>query len=179
MMRSFLVAVAAAWALLPFTLAARLQDRQTAEYYLQTVVPDGSYDTGSNKSGLYVYGYHTGAGLNDAVLTSNISIASKGFLNATYQQFDYGTDFPWGLNLADVVQYTGWQPVQINTGYGSAGFFTNSAGLQGSSDLDFGGWLACDWWHSSPQLFYFIGGYANLTTITTSCSAVNLQIVPV
>lgn len=89
-------------ALIPVILASPIQRRQTAssgEYYLQTSVISGTNDCGTNKDGLYVVGYHTGAGLDDATLTSDISVASKGFLNGTYQQFDYSTSFPWYLDL--------------------------------------------------------------------------------
>lgn len=60
--------------------------------------------------------------------------------------------------------YAGWQPVRIDAGYGGSsnrgngeGFFTNSTGLQWSSNpgdaaLDtFGGWIICDWWHGKQQ----------------------------
>jgi hypothetical protein len=89
-------------ALLPTILASPTQRRQAAssnEYYLQTCVISATDDHGTDKEGLYVAGYHTGAGLDDVALTSDVSVASKGFLNATYQQFDYNTPFPWYLDL--------------------------------------------------------------------------------
>ena len=72
-------------------------------YYLKTsVVGTGN----SNKNGLYVSGYHIGAGLADATLEA-IDSASVGFLNGTQQQFDYGTDFPTGMTLKQDNVYAG------------------------------------------------------------------------
>ena len=89
-------------ALLPQILASPNQRRQAAssnEYYLQTSVINATGDCGTDKDGLYVVGYHTGAGLDDVALVSDFSVASKGFLNGTYQQFDYNTSFPWYMDL--------------------------------------------------------------------------------
>lgn len=54
---------------------------------------------------LYLYSYHTGAGLGDATFARNGSVGITGFLNATntstadapsnIQEFDLGTEFPW------------------------------------------------------------------------------------
>jgi hypothetical protein len=73
------------------------------EYHLKT----RTIDTLSNKNGLYVAGYHTGAGLNDAVLITDMARASKGFLTGDHQQFDFGTLFPWSLVLGGVSNYAG------------------------------------------------------------------------
>jgi hypothetical protein len=77
----------------------RRQAVSNAEYYLQTCVINGTNDDGTDKEGLYVVSYHTRAGLGDAALTSNISVASKGFLNGTYQQFDQNTASPGSMVL--------------------------------------------------------------------------------
>jgi len=50
--------------------------------------------------------FKAGAGFNDVTL-GPIDVASKGFLNGTYQQFDYGTDFPWGLQMGNDLNYAG------------------------------------------------------------------------
>lgn len=86
-------------------LAAPLSPRQDTitEYYLKTRTLDPS----SNKNGLYVIAYHTGAGLNDVILTSDLTGASKGFLNDTYQLFDFGTEFPWGMNMGGDADHAG------------------------------------------------------------------------
>lgn len=54
---------------------------------------------------MYLYSYHTGAGLGDATFSRNGSAGITGFLNATntstadapnyMQEFDLGTGFPW------------------------------------------------------------------------------------
>lgn len=54
---------------------------------------------------LYVYGYHTGAGFNDAVLDSNADKAGKAILNGSNVQFDFGTEFPWGFVMGSDVNY--------------------------------------------------------------------------
>jgi hypothetical protein len=53
--------------------------------------------TNDNHNNLYVYAYHTGAGLNDAVLSKDASIASSVYLNGTNALFDLKTEFPWGM----------------------------------------------------------------------------------
>lgn len=101
-------------------------DTPTKEYYLVTQVTEPGKE---DKDGLYVSGYHTGehshprylpnftrsgrvanspsgAGTNDVTLGS-INVASKGFLNDTYQQFDYGTEFPWGFQMGGDSNYAG------------------------------------------------------------------------
>lgn len=146
---------------------------------------------------LYVYSYHTGAGLGDAIFTRNASAAPVGFLNATntstaeapnyVQKFDLGTQFPWSMNLALAdTAYSGWQPVRIDAGAGGSsrgdgdGFFINSTGLQWNSSpggdpaLDaFGGWIVCDWWHGVPQLFFRLSSYD--LPLPASCADIYLR----
>ncbi|KAF9884395.1 hypothetical protein FE257_001795 [Aspergillus nanangensis] len=117
-------------------------------FYLKTEDSETEYH-----NGLYVYGYHSAAGMNDAVLSGNVEDASPAFMNGTYVQFDLDTPFPWGLVMSQV-NYASWEPVQINAGYGQDGFFTNSTGLQWETEVGFGGWLVCDWYHNAPQLFF-------------------------
>ncbi|MCJ1455477.1 hypothetical protein MMC28_005832 [Mycoblastus sanguinarius] len=152
-----------------------------ARYYLKTQVISSSYNStrnstgNSTKDGLYVSGYHTGAGTNDVTLQGIVD-ASVGFLNASYQQFDYGTSFPWGMDVGDDTNYAGWEFAYINVGYGSDGFYFTSSGLQWNvEDGGFDGWLACDWWHGVPQLFWLSIEYND--TLPSSCSQINL--VPV
>jgi hypothetical protein len=134
----------------PFHHARQAPD----SFYLKT---SGSENSAHND--LYVYGYHTGAGLNDAVLTPDVDTASKAFMNGTNVQFDYNTNFPWGLYPIGVTNYAGescnlrfangtvtdllaaWQFVELNVGYGAGDFSVNSAGLQWSEQKGFGGWL--------------------------------------
>lgn len=93
--------------LLPTSLAIAIEPRQGQEFYLKTSVVGGSGYGGNNKGGLYVTAYHTGAGLSDATLESDLSEAAKGFLNGTNLQFDLNTNFPWGFNLGGEANYAG------------------------------------------------------------------------
>lgn len=89
-------------ALISTILASPTQRRRAAsnkEFYLQTSVINATDDYGTYKDGLYVSGYHTGAGLSDAALISDPSIASKGFINGTYLQFDYNSSILWYMDL--------------------------------------------------------------------------------
>lgn len=87
-------------------------------------------------SNLYLESYHTGAGLGDAVLVPATSGSrfSNGFLNGTYQEFDFGNIFPWGMYMTNPT-YGSWFPVQINVGYGSAGFYFNNTDETGRAGL--------------------------------------------
>jgi len=164
------------------TASPLLQTRQTIDppplYYLRTKVVNGDHkDTGSNKSDLWVFSYHTGAGLGDAGLSSNKSWAWEGYLNGSQQLFTYPNNEigPWPLALAYANSYQRWAEASISisaqaTSY--QGFFFNDTGLQYNNSA--GGWLACDWWLTTPQLFnivYGIGPYPS------SCSKV--QLLPV
>ncbi|KAK3063314.1 hypothetical protein LTS18_001391 [Coniosporium uncinatum] len=134
-------------------------------YRLRTCVKDAAKQQFNN---LYLWAYHTGAGLNDAVFTNNASATyiAKGFMNDTHQEFNLGNPFPYGLELAEVSFYAGWQPVRINAGWGDGGFKLNGSGLVTDENYidpatnytgvaaSWGGWLVCDWWHDEPQLFW-------------------------
>lgn len=58
-------------------------------------------DFGSNKSALWLYSHHTGAGLGDAGLSSNRSWAMEAYLNGTQQVFTYENNQigPWPLAI--------------------------------------------------------------------------------
>ncbi|KAL4902762.1 hypothetical protein BDW74DRAFT_157536 [Aspergillus multicolor] len=147
------------------------QNNKPDTFYLKT-----SDSENSAHNDLYVYGYHTGAGLNDAVLTPDVDTASKAYLNGTTVLFDYNTNFPWGLGPVGVTNYAAWQFVQINVGTGQEGFSINGTGLQWSEQKGFGGWLVCDWWHNAPQLFYIYRYYD--AKYPASCSEVKLVTEP-
>lgn len=53
--------------------------------------------TNENHNNLYVYSYHTGAGLNDAVLTDDVNTASHVYLDGTRAIFDLNSDLTWGV----------------------------------------------------------------------------------
>jgi hypothetical protein len=140
------------------------------EYQLHTQLKPGQ-EHKKQFDNLWLVASHTGAGLNDAVLYANKSYAIKGFENATNitqsngkpyfnQLFDLGGQYPYDLNVQDVNFYAAWEPVRIDGGSGTGGFFMNSSGLQfdtnpggQAASNQFGGWLVCDWWHGVPQLF--------------------------
>jgi hypothetical protein len=156
-----------AFALAGTSLAALNTSR---EYLLHTQLKSGS-EHKNQFDNLWLVASHTGAGLNDAVLYANKSYAIKGFENATNitqsngepyfnQLFDLGGQFPYDLYVQDVNFYAAWEPVRIDAGSGTGGWFMNSSGLQLSTAPgspanynQFGGWLVCDWWHGVPQLF--------------------------
>jgi hypothetical protein len=92
--------IAALAALAAIVTASPVQSRQTENFHLKTT--GGSIPSHND---LYVEAYHTGAGFNDAVLTSDISTAAPFFLNGTYAQFDLNTDFPWGFSMEAASNY--------------------------------------------------------------------------
>ncbi|KAB8079612.1 hypothetical protein BDV29DRAFT_164053 [Aspergillus leporis] len=165
---SSLALLASAVAATPILIARNT----TTNFHLKTT---GASNSAHND--LYVYGYHTGAGLNDAVLTSDVGTASPAFLNGTNVQFALDTPFPWGLYMVGQNNYGAWEPVEINTGYGNDGFSVSDNSLQWSEQKGFGGWLVCDWYHNEPQLFYL---YKYIqATIPSSCSKVQLAAEPI
>ncbi|KXG50180.1 uncharacterized protein PGRI_061470 [Penicillium griseofulvum] len=131
--------------------------------------------TNNNHNNLYVYAYHTGAGLNDAVLSKDASIASSVYLNGTNALFDLKTEFPWGMIATGDTNYASWEPIVINAGSGgSAGYSIKGDNFQWSEQNGFGGWLVCDWFHNAPQLFYLNRYYE--AVIPSSCSKVQLKV---
>lgn len=46
---------------------------------------------------LFLHTYHTGAGLNDAVLSDSTKNAAPVYFNGTQALVDLGTEFPWGI----------------------------------------------------------------------------------
>jgi hypothetical protein len=90
--------------ILSHPLVLRQSDAFRPSFYLLRTITTAPKN---EKSNLYVSAYHTGAGLNDAVLTPEITRASKGFLNDTYQAFDFETDFSWGMRMAGNANYAG------------------------------------------------------------------------
>ena len=99
--------VTALFSALSLVTASVLDTRQTvnppAKYYLRTKVVNGKHeDCGTDKTNLWVYLYHTGAGLGDVGLSSNKSWAWEGYLNGTQQLFTYENNQigPWPLAIA-------------------------------------------------------------------------------
>lgn len=81
-----------------------LDPRQTSspqQYYLRTSIVDATNDTGTPKGNLYLTTYHTGAGLSDATLTSNLSYALSGYFNATSDPNTGETQ--WITNISAII----------------------------------------------------------------------------
>lgn len=138
------------------------------EFYLKTT---GSNVTAHND--LYVEGYHTGAGQAVAVLSSDTTNAGHFYLNNTALLMDIGdADYTYGFEMLDAAPYAFWQIAAINIQTVESGFSFNSDSFLTWNGTEFAGWLACDWWHESPQLFWIVE-LDNLFYPST-CSVVNL-----
>ncbi|OKL62209.1 hypothetical protein UA08_02454 [Talaromyces atroroseus] len=138
------------------------------EFYIKT--------TGSSLSShndLFLEAYHTGAGLADAVLSTDNINAGHFYLNDTELRMDVGdVDYAYGFELAADSGYAAWQFVTINVQTAQSGFSVESNGTVAFNGTEFGGWLACDWWHGAPQLFWKIE--FDSVDIPSSCSSVTL-----
>lgn len=130
------------------------------EFYLHTQLKPNQ--AGKERfDGLWLYAYHTGAGMNDAMLSRNKTHAIAGFLSSSDVttpdgdplsglKFDLGTeDITWGMEPEISVNiYAAWQPVRINVGVepgNYSAFFVNETGLQWTTSAtgipdSFGGW---------------------------------------
>lgn len=73
-----------------------------ADFYLQTT---GSANPSFNN--LYIESYHTGAGLSDAVLSTDVSTAVKFYQNDTNIQADFGNGVTFGIYLDSAINYAG------------------------------------------------------------------------
>jgi hypothetical protein len=162
--------LSAALALLSVVAANPIQRAAEDQKLFHLKTTDATQEEHNN---LYLYGYHTSAGMNDAVLTEDVKTASPAFMNGTSVQFSLDTPFPWGLIMISN-DYGAWDEVMINAGYGENDFSVNATGLQWSEAIGFGGWLACDWNHNSPQLFYM--NRFRKHDLPEECSEVNLQL---
>ncbi|MCJ1289349.1 hypothetical protein MMC34_000881 [Xylographa carneopallida] len=167
----------------------------STQYYLKTTSKTPAF------SDLYLSAYHTGAGFNDAVLIPTTSTTGYntstfpgivGFLNVTSQEFSLGGDFPWGMVMNPSITYDAWLPVQINAGFGSSGFYFNNTDgtgvnglkwvdgwpseLAGTKYNDFAGWLACNWAHGLPQLFWLAAEEPS-SAVTLPCNCAKVELI--
>lgn len=81
-----------------------LDERQAAPginyFYLQTQVYGNNPDLGTNKSGQYVFSYHTGAGLGIAAEEVNLP-GMVAYLNGSLLSFTYSSSpGPWPVAIA-------------------------------------------------------------------------------
>jgi len=76
------------------------QDAVPAQFLLQTQVYDSSNDHGTNKDGLYVISYHTGAGQGVAAAETAVP-TSWFYFNDTTLQFSYPNNEigPWPVDI--------------------------------------------------------------------------------
>lgn len=82
----FAALASVALAISPLTGASPVESRQASHperFYLQTQVYPGINDCGTNKNGLYVFSYHTGAGLGVAAADPPSEEESWFYLNDT------------------------------------------------------------------------------------------------
>jgi len=124
-------------------------------YYLRTCVVPGQDESKSKYESLYIWSYHTGAGLGDAVASaSRERFADPAFLNSSYQLWDLGNPFPWYLRLDAPAPYTAWADVQINAAIpGQAVFKLNDTGLVVDEQLAAGSYASA--WRGWISKFTF------------------------
>jgi len=143
------------------------------EFYIKTSSKVKEFDS------LWLFSYHTGAGLGDAAFNKSSQYKEKAYFSGTNLTFNLGTTFPWGLELA-YEPYTTFSPVTINVGVGQPGFSLdknhhivyNNALQLGVGD--FGGWLVCKWWHdNTPQLFW-TANYVKNAKYPSNCGKIDL-----
>lgn len=171
--------------------ASPLQARQApAQFQLKTKVIAGTKDTGSKKDGLYIFSYHTGAGQGMAAAENQTS-TSYFYLNQTTLLWSYPDNEigPWktiieyGAYQCKIVFSLAIRYANLTTAYNeisisiatdepaTPGFSLNSDNTLNSTASE-GGWLVCDSWYQSPQLFA-LNGLDN-GKLPSSCSRVEL-----
>jgi hypothetical protein len=179
-----LAALASLAAALPTTAQNEVRDgRPPSSFKLQAKVKASSAkDVGSNKNDLYLYSYHTGAGLGAATFNNDASTAPVASLNETsvgYQvAFTIGEDLPqWPL----AVGYGPYQTFETATisvadEIDQFGFYFTNDGLMWNY-TEFAGWAACDWWYKgSPSLVALVQD-ADKAGLPATCSEINLVAV--
>ncbi|KAJ5604907.1 hypothetical protein N7510_010061 [Penicillium lagena] len=122
---------------------------------------------------LYLSTYHVSPTISDAVLQGTKEAQMFHYNNGTVVM-DVKSPLKWELELITVNEAE-WNPVQVNVnaGAGGKGFSVPKTGLEGAKSQEFGGWLACDWYHGVPQLFFLAKEYK--ADIPSTCSKVQLK----
>lgn len=159
------------------------QGRPPSSFKLQAKVKsDSPKDYGSNKQDLYLYSYHTGAGLGAATFGANATTAPVASLNATdsgYQvAFQIG-EYKWPL----VIGYGAYQTFETATisvasdpAIDPFGFYFTDNGVAWNY-TSFAGWAACDWWYSgAPVLVAQVETNKN-ADLPATCSTIDLVAV--
>lgn len=184
-------------ALFEVSLCMALATRQDLQHFrIQTNIVDGCTDCGTNKQGLYIVSYHTGAASSIVAGYPDASIQDDSYfyLNNTelYWTVTGRSEHIWSVRTWTYDTYiskwhrtcdTGaathyqadFQQVEID-GYdsGDSGFYMDDQlGIRHNGTAE---WMMCDWGYDAPQLFGV--NYVN-SPIPNSCSKVNLLPVPV
>ncbi|EGX48178.1 hypothetical protein TWF225_001378 [Orbilia oligospora] len=163
-------------ALLCLTTSVSAIKNTTRQFHLRTKLLGPTYER-AKFNNLFVYSYHTGAGLSDACFDVAPIPNGNGiaFLNKTGSNiiFNLSKDFPWGLSRTFDTRYNQWESVTIDAGEGESGYKFNGSGLVRPGDSSFGGWLVCDWAHATPQLFWRYAYYSK--NLPRSCANVELH----
>lgn len=141
----------------------------TQEFKLQICLPSGASDI-NHFEGLWLEGYHTGAGLNDVVFNSNQSQAAKAWINNTANAgtvvFDLGTEFPWSFYADESPDYSVWTEMHINAGSpNQRGYFINDTGLQWN-----GGYVA-----NTTEPYNSFGGWLGKSTMSLAAGMANTK----
>ena len=74
---------------------------------------------------LWLTSFHTGAGLSDPTFTNNSSLAKKFYINDTVLHMETGGEISWGFVMGPATNYAAWEPVQLNAGAKTPGFYIN------------------------------------------------------
>ena len=120
-MHFFTVVVTTLLAFSGITQAApTINDRVTtipppSSFKLRTQVVPGIEDCGTDKNNLWLYSFHTGAGLGDAGLSANETHGMLAYLNGTEQLFGYpnttsASQGPWSMEVTWVPYSCTWCP---------------------------------------------------------------------
>ncbi|KAF3000596.1 hypothetical protein E8E15_000614 [Penicillium rubens] len=138
------------------TVAATLTSSSPKHFRLKS-----SGATNQEHNNLYVFAHHTGAGLNDAVLTKDVNNASSVYLNDTKALFDFDSKSPRGVVATGDIKKASWDPItQAKEVMDSHSRATTSSGRKPAASVD-------------GSLFY-LNRYYDATT-PTSCSKIQLK----
>ncbi|CAI7635144.1 unnamed protein product [Penicillium palitans] len=119
------------------TVAATLTSSSPKHFRLKS-----SGATNQEHNNLYIFAHHTGAGLNDTVLTKDMNNASSVYLNNTKALFDFDSKSPQGVvATGDIKKAYKYPPLERSdhAGQGSNGFSLKGNNFQWSEASGFGG----------------------------------------
>lgn len=100
-----LLAILLAFTTLLATAFAQTAVNTSQEYNLRTCLKPGQPHK-ARFDNLWMYAYHTGAGMNDVTFAADLTnVSAKGYLSPVnltssgnnFQEFNLGNDFPWTM----------------------------------------------------------------------------------